>query len=90
MRTAEALARRLEPAVRTTTEIVWNSPHETVRKIDDTDVLVMGVYERQDAVARLALHHAVSPVLVARGNAAAHHRVDAKQADKQQAGISAS
>ncbi|HJP76238.1 MAG TPA: universal stress protein [Pseudonocardiaceae bacterium] len=78
LRTAEALTLRLEPAVHTTTEIVWTSPHETVSKIDDTDVLVLGVHERLDAVTRLALHHAVCPVLIARGNAPAHHRVDAK------------
>ena len=75
LRNAETLARRFESTVRTTTEVVWASPHETVSKIDDTDVLVLGMADRPDAVTRLALHHAVSPVLIARGSASAAHRV---------------
>lgn len=76
LRGAEAVARRFEPSVRTTTELVRNSPHEVVSTMDDTDVLVLGVRERPDAVTRLALHHAVSPVLIARGGLPARHRMD--------------
>lgn len=75
LRNAEVVVRRFEPSVRTATEVVWTSPHETVSKIDDTDVLVLGMPERLDAVTRLALHHAVSPVLIARGSAPGQHRV---------------
>lgn len=78
LRNAEAIVQRLEPAVRTTGEIVWNSQHETVSRTDDTDVLVLGVRDRLDAVARLALHHAASPVLLARGGGPAHHRIEAR------------
>ena len=76
LRTAEALALRLQPALHTATEIVWNSPHETVSKADDTDVLVLGLCQRLDAVTRIALHHAVCPVLIARASAPAQHRAD--------------
>lgn len=78
LRNADAIAHRLEPAVRTTTELVWNSPHETVSRTEDTDVLVLGVHRRLDAVARIALHHAVCPVLLARGSERAHHRVESR------------
>jgi hypothetical protein len=76
---AEAIAHRLTPTVRTTTAIVWSSPHETVSRIDDTDVLVLGVGQRLDAVTRLALHHAVSPVLLARGHERSHHRIEPRR-----------
>jgi hypothetical protein len=78
LRNAEAIVHRLEPTVRAATEIVWSSPHETVSRTEETDILVLGVYRRLDAVSRLALHHAVSPVLIARGAGRAHHRVETR------------
>jgi nucleotide-binding universal stress UspA family protein len=77
---AETIVHRLEPTVRTTTEVVWSSPHEMVGKVDDTDVLVLGLHDRPDSITRFALHHSASPVLVARGRERSLHRLENRTA----------
>jgi nucleotide-binding universal stress UspA family protein len=77
---AEAIVHRVEPAVRTTSQVMWSSPHEMVGRIDDTDILVLGLPQRLDSVTRIALHHAASPVLVAHRSERSRHQLDVRPA----------
>lgn len=77
---AEAIVHRVEPAVRTTSQVMWSSPHEMVGRIDDTDILVLGLPQRLDSVTRIALHHAASPVLIAHRPERSRHQLGLRPA----------
>jgi nucleotide-binding universal stress UspA family protein len=66
LHSAAELVQRLEPSVPTVTELVWADPCTALARPTDTDVLVVGVCDRLDALAIAALERAESPVLLAR------------------------
>lgn len=70
LQAAAEFAERVAPGVPIETRLAFGGPHEVVAQLDGDDMLVVGVGDRLDAVARAALHHASSPVLLSR------HRAD--------------
>lgn len=66
LRWAEELVHDVDPALPVTTDLRWTSPHEAATTECDTDLLVIGIDGDPGPVARSALYHAPSPVLIAR------------------------
>lgn len=64
LRDAATLANRLAAEVTVRTESVSCHPDELFAHLTDTDVLVVAVAERLDALAHSALHHSCTPVLL--------------------------
>ncbi|HWE90513.1 MAG TPA: universal stress protein [Pseudonocardiaceae bacterium] len=85
---AAGQARRWQPNVRTTTELAWMNPHELVVRPGSTDVLVIGIADRVDAVGRTALFHSPAPVLIAHNDRAHDDRVHEDRAHDDRAGAS--
>lgn len=77
----------LAPAVKVSTQLVWASPHEAVAAIADADVLAIGADGPLDSLARTALHHARSPVLVAHRDPWDDYRTGHRAVPRQQGGV---
>lgn len=63
---AEVLARDLAPGLPVRTDVVVGEPHEVIAQITETDLIVVDADGSLDGLARAALYHARSPVLLAR------------------------
>lgn len=63
---AEVLARGLAPGLSVRTDVVVGEPHEVIAGIADGDLIVVDAHGPLDGLARAALYHARSPVLLAR------------------------